>query len=214
MDKSEIPWYHRWLLNLPKRTWPAWLQRKVKTETIEIKIWHRDRYNAARVMARYAETAFTHAWGDEYEIQVTVRKRSIPDMSDSQTFGYVRDHTEAVKDVNAICLPHTDAVGGGSTCKFSVDTGFDQHPDVDDLWVKPNTGQADMEIKEFACGPPYGQISSGLHEMGHCVGLGHNIGGTIVHNGKRHATPMPYVDTDCYYLRFSEEARDYSIDVE
>jgi hypothetical protein len=190
------------------------LKRKVKTETIEIKCWHRERYDAARVMARYAETAFTHAWGDTYEIEVTVRKRSIPDMSDGETFGYVRDHSEAVKDVNAICLPHTDAVGGGSTCKFSVDTPFEQHPDVDDLWVKPNTGQEDMEIKEFACGEPYGQISSGLHEMGHCVGLGHNIGGTIVFEGKRHATPMPYVDSDCYYLRFSEEARDYSIDVE
>ena len=241
MTNSEIPWYHRWLLNLPKRTWPAWLKRKVKTETIEIKLWHRDRYDAARVMARYAEEAFTHAWGDEYEIEVTTQRQSASEdwlikriefynstLKDggygirhhkndyeSNLWRYLRDAApDTAKDVNAVCLSHTNARGGGSVCFFSVDTPFEQHPDVGDLWVKPNTGQEDMEIKEFACGPPFGQISSGLHEMGHCVGLGHNIGGTIVFEGKRHATPMPYVDTDCYYLRYSEEARDYSIDVE
>jgi hypothetical protein len=214
MSNAEIPWYHRWLLDLPRSYWPDWLKRAKPAKTLEIKLWHRDRYNAARVMAEYAKTAFTEAWGHKYEVEVTVRRRSIPSMSDDEAFGYVRDHQSSAKDVNALCLPHTDAVGGGSTCKFSVDTPWDKHPDVGDLWVTPNTGKEDMEIKEFACGPPFGQISSGLHEMGHCVGLGHNIGGTIVHNGKRHATPMPYVDSDCYYLRYSEEARGYSIDVE
>jgi len=165
-------------------------------------------------MAEYAREAFSDAWGDTYEIQVTVRRRSIPDMSDDEAFGYVRDHEAAAKDVNALCLAHTDAVGGGSTCKFSVDTPFEQHADVGDLFSKPNTSEEDMPIERYVCGPPYGQISSGLHEMGHCVGLGHNIGGEVEHKNKRYADPMPYSSLDCYHLRYSREARNYSIDVE
>lgn len=213
---ASVPSYFRWLLDLPRRYWPAWLRRRRPSKgTIRIKVWHQDRLDAARVMARYARAAFEDAWGDRYDIRVDVRRESIPHRLDPDAaFGYVRDHFFAAKDVNAICLPHCDNTGGGSTCKLSVDTGFAQHPDVGDLYRKPNTEGGPTPTPAFASGEPYGLVSSGLHEMGHCVGLGHNVGNMTRHEGQDYADIMPYVDSDNYHLRFSTEAAGKSPEVQ
>lgn len=184
-----------------------------RRKTIEVAIWHQDRLDAAHVMRAYAEQAIETAFGDQYDVDVWVREKSVPSSIKvaDDVFGWLQGEDrpnrddghldEKAKDANLVLLPNADSVGGGSVCVTNADTPWGDTPNIGDLWQSP--------LKNYVCNSePHDAVSSGLHEIGHCLGLGHDVGGVVRHQGREYVSVMPYSDKGCLFLGYGPGTAD------
>jgi hypothetical protein len=143
-------------------------------ETIEISLYHREGdelgLQACRQSAPYVNYVFEEAWGDKYTVDVTVVEEPVPaeiqNMSDWNDYFWngVPPSTRS-KDANCLVIDDEGVAGAGGGFTAIINgpsyfEGFDYDPDE-----KPFL---------FGQGKNHQGINRVVHEIGHCLGLGHD----------------------------------------
>jgi len=169
------------------------------TRGIELRLWATDEVHEEVLNARpYVEYAFADAYGDRYDIEVTVSDTRLPDTISGDTYDdWLWDQDDMAKDGN-MCVFQDDGtsppgLGGGYTSYYAhADKlqGFD--PEC---------------IKQFGYGDAHFAVNVLIMELGHCLGLGHN-GAKVTYDGSKwtgsgdsFVTPMStgYINAQGYF---------------
>jgi hypothetical protein len=186
-------------------------------KTIEVKIWHHEKLEAAKIARDYAEYALAEAFGDEYAVDVTYEDASLDSLPQEETssafFGYVDSlpEDEKAKDCNVFIQEYVHGRGGGDTATVAV--YGDRRKGVEQL--------AGDCVRPFGNGEQdHYRMNVVLHEIGHCLGFSHEGGdddGEVVEvDGKNFATPMKttYANTENVIHRFSNTCREKGPEVQ
>ena len=154
--------------------------------TIEARIYHDGCLEAAAIVAEHARVSLCEAWGDDYTIDVSVHTPQVPwtptdDWLD-EWFRLLRGPLRADRAADANLLVVSSrggqGEGGGMGAVVARGTVIERDCSVDD----PVRQHGRSEGHEAVC--------IALHELGHCLGLGHEDGGKRRFTGVSAVTPM------------------------
>jgi hypothetical protein len=136
--------------------------------TVEVRIYHDGVREAAEVVAVVVEAALREGWGDRYEIDVSTRDDRVAVDDEEAWWSWVDNHDTA-KDCNLLVgrsggwAAHADLAGDTSSCHRGAE--------IAELHGSPLFVAGD--------GEGHKELSTGIHEVGHNLGLVHRMGGTV-----------------------------------